>query len=159
MNTKTQEHFMQLALDQAQQAYASNEVPIGAIIVCQDQIIAQTHNTCEANKNALKHAEIKALEEATTNKNNWRLDDCDLYVTLEPCPMCLGALFQARIKKLYIGCFDPKRETASYCQSLKGMAQLKDNNHTLEIHSPLLESECSEVLRDFFKKRRNENGK
>lgn len=146
--------YMQAALEQAQKACDSGEVPIGAVIVSNNEIIAKAYNTCETDKSPLQHAELKALHQAAQSKNNWRLNDCDLYVTLEPCPMCLGALFQARIQNLFIGCFDHKRAASPHFPSLKGQAKLTDNNHNLEIHSGILESECSQILKDFFKSRR-----
>src|SRR3989339_1062763 len=103
------ELFMRLALIEAQKAYADNEIPIGVVVVKDGQVIASDYNTCEADHSALSHAELKALRAASKLQNNWRLSDCDLYVTLEPCPMCLGALFQTRIRTLIIGCFDHKR--------------------------------------------------
>lgn len=145
---------MQAALDQAQQASEQGEVPIGAVIVCDNTIIASSYNTCESTKNPLDHAELKTIRLATKTKNNWRLNDCDLYVTLEPCPMCLGALFQTRIKKLYIGCFDPKRTTSTLFPSLRNKTKLTDNNHHLHIVSGILEENCSQILKAFFKKRR-----
>jgi len=145
---------MQAALDMAHKSYQQGEVPIGAVIVCANQVISSASNTCESDKNALQHAEIKAIEQAANHKNNWRLSDCDLYVTLEPCPMCLGALFQARIQSLHIGCFDPKRNESSYVKSLQGLVKLTDNNHTLQITTGILQDECSQILKEFFKEKR-----
>jgi len=147
---------MQLALTKAHKALAHDEIPIGAVLVENDVVIAQAYNTCEKDKNPLSHAEIKIIQKASQNKENWRLNDCDLYVTLEPCPMCLGALFQARIKTLYIGCYDHKRldNDLSIFPSLKGKTEITDNNHTIKVVGGILETECSKLLKDFFKKKR-----
>ncbi|MFH1355733.1 MAG: nucleoside deaminase [bacterium] len=149
-------NHMQQALAQAQLAFAQDEVPIGAVVVRENNIITQAFNSCETDRNPLSHAEIKAIQEATKKTGNWRLTDCDLYVTLEPCPMCLGALFQARIRTLYIGCYDHKRldNNLSIFPSLKGKTQITDNNHTIKVVGGIMETECSELLKDFFKKKR-----
>ena len=155
---------MQLALAEADKARLENEVPIGAVIICDNQIVASAHNTCEADKNPLQHAEIKVLSLAAKNLGRWRLNDCTLYVTLEPCPMCLGALFQARIDKLVFGCADSKRTMApngknssqSFIPGLIGKAELIDNNHRLEITAGIKAKECSQILKDFFRQKRGQ---
>ncbi len=152
---------MSLALAQAKQAASLGEVPIGAIIVRGDQILAQTHNTREQTKNPLHHAEIQALEIAAKAQGDWRLNDCTLYVTLEPCPMCLGALFQARMDRLVFGCYDDKRESGFMAEkpiiaNLKGLTSLTSNNHTLSLTGGIRADECAKLLKDFFAERRQD---
>lgn len=151
MNHQT---YMKLALKEAKQAYQKQEIPIGAILVCHDKIIASAQNSCESDHSPLGHAELKVIKEATEKQGDWRLTDHTLYVTLEPCPMCLGALFQARLKTVVFGCPDTKREKSTAFPSLKGKTQLSDNNHNLEIIENVLQTECSQLLKDFFKERR-----
>lgn len=151
---------MSLALAQAKLAGSLGEVPIGAIIARGDQILAQTHNKREQTKNPLHHAEIQALEIAAKIQGDWRLNDCTLYVTLEPCPMCLGALFQARIGRLVFGCYDDKRESSFMAEktlipNLKGLESLTSNNHTLSMTGGIMADECAKLLKDFFAERRN----
>ncbi|MBF0106516.1 MAG: nucleoside deaminase [Deltaproteobacteria bacterium] len=148
--------YMTEALHLARQAAAKGEVPVGAVIICNNKMIAGEFNTCESDCNPVNHAEIKAIVGAAHAKKNWRLNDCALYVTIEPCPMCLGALFQARMGTVYFGCCDHKRETdrLSVFPSLKGQQTLRDNNHCLSIHGGILEDECADLLRGFFKKKR-----
>jgi tRNA(adenine34) deaminase len=165
--TAEQESLMREALSQAQLAASSNEIPVGAVLVREGQILARAHNTREADKNPLRHAEIKVIQDVATKRGDWRLNDCTLYVTLEPCPMCLGTLFQARVGKLIIGCFDEKRMTQGEANPRNAFPSLADklcdepliltsNNHNLEILGGLLRSEASELLKTFFKKRRQE---
>jgi tRNA(adenine34) deaminase len=151
------ENFMQMALDQAQKAFDQGETPIGCVIVENNHIIATAFNTREQDKSPLAHAEIKALLLATQTKDNWRLTDATVYVTLEPCPMCLGAILQARVKNLVFGCTDEKRQitTDTIFPSLKNKAKLTDNNHTLTITGGILAKETSQLIQDFFKKRRS----
>ena len=147
--------YMQRALDLAKQALAVNEVPIGAVIIKEGEVIAEAFNSCESDKSPLAHAEIKAMQLASQKLGNWRLNDCELYVTVEPCPMCLGAIIQARVTKLYIGCFVPKRiPKDSFFSSLKGLNEIFDNNHHLEIHGGTLEDECANLIKSFFKNKR-----
>lgn len=149
---------MQQALEEANLSATAGEIPIGAVLVKDGQIIARAHNTRETSFNPLHHAEILVLEEAGQKLGNWRLNDCTLYVTVEPCPMCLGALLQARVGKLVFGCSDPKRENPSpngyQFPSLKNENRVNGNNHTLEITGGILGTECANLLKDFFKKRR-----
>lgn len=164
-----QTKFMSSALDEARLAAAEGEVPVGAIIVLEQTVIARAHNTRERDKNPLWHAELKAIESAATIRGDWRLNDCDLYVTLEPCPMCLGALFQARVGRLFFGGFDEKRlaETTSpernAFPSLKNRLSgeipliLTSNNHALEVRGGILEAECADLLRAFFRARRRKS--
>ncbi|HYE12738.1 MAG TPA: tRNA adenosine(34) deaminase TadA [Patescibacteria group bacterium] len=145
------ELFMKKALEQACNALELDEVPVGAVIVRGDQIISTGHNLKETSKDPTAHAEILALRRASEALGGWRLSDCDMYVTLEPCAMCCGAIIQARIRKLYIGTMDPKGGAAGSKLNL-----LKDYgfNHKCEIEAGLLEEECSQILKDFFKSKR-----
>lgn len=156
------EQFMQQALREAQKAFEAGEVPIGAILVCKDQVIARAHNTREQDKSPLSHAEMKVLQDGARQRGDWRLRDCDVYVTLEPCPMCLGALFQARVKRLFVGAFDPKRNAKSDFLGLSALGQTTDgnlklssNNHNLEIIPRIFEKECVDILQNFFRKQRS----
>lgn len=139
--------YMQQALIEAEHAASKGEVPIGAVLVEDGEIIARAHNTREQSKNPLDHAEMLLLQQAGQQKGNWRLNDTTLYVTLEPCPMCLGALLQARVGRLVYGCVDPKREKKSM--------MIHGNNHCLKITGGVLEEACSLVLKNFFKLRRD----
>ena len=145
------EFFMKKALEQACNALELDEVPVGAIIVRGDQIISVGHNLKETTKDPTAHAEILALRRASEVLGGWRLIDCDMYVTLEPCAMCCGAIIQARIRKLYIGTMDPKGGAAGSKLNL-----LNDYgfNHKCEIEAGLLEEECSQILKSFFKLKR-----
>lgn len=157
-STETKLKFMSVALNEAHKAFDKNEVPIGAILVKDDVILARAHNLCESKSNPLKHAELQVIEKATTKLGNWRLNDCTLYVTLEPCPMCLGALFQARLGKVVFGCEDHKRarqqSSESVFLSLSNRSSLIDNNHKLQIEGAVCRDECAKLLKDFFKARR-----
>ena len=143
---------MSLALKEAVKAYAKNEVPIGAVIVKDGKIISRAHNEREIKQDSTLHAEISAIRKACHKTGYWRLNDCDMYVTLEPCPMCAGAIIQSRIRKLYIGAFDPKAGAAGSVIDLFGIEKF---NHKVEVHCGILQSECSDILKDFFKKLRN----
>lgn len=145
------EFFMKKAIEQACNALDLDEVPVGAVIVKENQIISFGHNLKETSKDPTDHAEILAIRMASQVLGGWRLSDCDMYVTLEPCAMCCGAIIQARIRKLYIGAMDPKGGAAGSKLNL-----LKDYgfNHKCEIESGLLEEECSQLLKRFFKSKR-----
>lgn len=142
--------FMQEAIVEARLAAEAGEVPIGAVLVCQDQIIARAHNTREESKNPLHHAEILVLEAGAKKIGDWRLEKTVLYVTLEPCPMCLGALLQARVSRLVYGCADPNRKD-SFFPSLEGKTEIAGNNHLLKIMGGVLQDECGRLLKEFFK--------
>lgn len=139
---------MKIALKEAQKAYSKEEVPIGVVIVKDEKIIAKAHNLKEINKNCLEHAEIRAIKKASKKLDSWRLTDCELYTTLEPCPMCAGAILQARIKKVYIGAMDEK---SGACGSILNLFKDYKFNHNVEIESGILEEECQKILKDFFK--------
>lgn len=146
----TQEHFMRLALKQAQVSRKNDEVPIGAVVVKNGEVIARAHNTRNASKNAVEHAELVAIARACAKLDDWRLTGCDLYVTLEPCVMCLGACYNARISNVYFGAYD---------LSGKGCVPLAEMightlNHELNICGGVLEKECSEILTEYFKDKR-----
>ena len=145
------EKFMKEALKEAQKAYDKEEVPIGAVIVKNDKIIARAHNLRETKKKAIAHAEILAIEKACKKLDAWRLEDCDLYVTLEPCAMCAGAIINARIKNLYIGTMDEKGGAVGSKINLLKDIKL---NHDVEVKSGILKEECSKILKDFFKELR-----
>lgn len=147
----TKDDFMREALKEAAKAAAINEVPIGAVIVRNNHIIGRGHNTRESQECVLGHAEINAIKEATKWVGDWRLTDCDIYVTIEPCPMCCGAIFQSRIRKIYFGAFDVK---AGACGSKFNLFDLEGLNHYAEVESGILEEACKTVLKDFFKKKR-----
>lgn len=150
---------MQFAIESAREAQALGEIPIGAVLVRENQILARAFNRREADKNPLHHAEMLVLEEAARNLGDWRLSATTLYVTLEPCPMCLGALLQARVPRLVFGCSDPKRapvvaDEAILFPPLPLKTVVRGNNHELEVVGGIESSVCSQILKDFFKLRR-----
>ena len=144
--------FMKIALKEAKKAYDKLEVPVGAVIVKDGKIIAKAHNQKETKFDTTKHAEILAIQKASKKLNSWRLIDCEMYVTLEPCPMCAGAIIQSRIKKVYFGVQDEKTGAVGSKLNL-----FKDFifNHNVEFESGILKSECQSLLQDFFKELRN----
>ena len=144
-------HFMREALRQAQKAYAADEVPVGAVVVREGKIIARAHNQVELLKDATAHAEMLALTQAEEAVRDWRLTDCDLYVTKEPCAMCAGALVHTRIRRVIFGCTDPAAGAAG---SVMNLLQMPPFNHRCEITSGVLQKECAAILQDFFRKRR-----
>ena len=146
------EKFMKEALKQAQKAYEQLEVPVGAVIVKDGKIIARAYNHKEQKQDTTNHAEILAIKKASKKLNSWRLLDCDMYVTLEPCSMCTGALIQSRIRKVYIGALDEK---TGACGSVLNLSEDYEFNHKLEIETGILKDECEELLKKFFKELRN----
>jgi tRNA(adenine34) deaminase len=152
-NNKENLRFMKLALEQAQIAEENGDVPIGAIIVYKDQIIGKAYNQREQLKDPTAHAEIIALTQAAAALQTWRLNGCTMYVTLEPCPMCAGALVLARMDRLVFGSDDPK---AGACGSLYDIVRDNRLNHRLEVTTGVLADECSKLLQDFFQKKRLE---
>lgn len=150
----THEKYMKEALKQAKKAYALGEVPIGCVIVYKDKIIGRGYNKRNTKKTTLAHAELVAIEKASKAMEDWRLEDCDMYVTLEPCQMCSGALVQARIKRVVIGTMNPKAGCAG---SILNLLQMEEFNHQVEIQSGVMESECTEILQEFFKELRKRN--
>src|SRR5438876_358659 len=147
------EAFMREALRQAQKAYAADEVPVGAVVVRAGRIIARACNQVELLKDATAHAEMLALTQAEAAMGDWRLLDCDLYVTKEPCAMCAGAIVHVRLRRLIFGCTDPRAGAAG---SVINLLQLPSLNHPCEITSGVLENECASILQDFFRKRRDQ---
>ena len=142
------EVYMNLALIEAEKAYKQGEVPIGAVIVKDGKILAKAHNTRNKSKNAVNHAEILAIEKACKRLKDWRLENAEIYVTLEPCPMCAGAIIQSRIKKVYIGAMDEK---TGACGSVLNLLSDYKFNHVVEVESGFLKEECEKMLKDFFK--------
>lgn len=145
---------MNLALEQAHLAYALGEVPVGAVIVKDNRVIAAAYNLRECQQNALAHAELLAIEKACEVLQTWRLTECDLYVTLEPCPMCSGAIINARIRRVIYGAYDKK---AGCCESLTNLFALPFN-HRPTVVGGVLELQSRELLKDFFKKLRLNKG-
>ncbi len=143
--------YMRMALEEAEKAKGKMEVPIGAVIVLNDEIIARAHNLRESKQSSTAHAELMAIEQACKKVGSWRLEDAVLYVTLEPCPMCSGAIILSRIKRVVYGASDPKAGCAGTFMNL-----LTDErfNHQCEVTSGLLEKECGEILTNFFKELR-----
>lgn len=147
------ELFMQEAIGQAVLAKEKKEVPIGAVIVFQGEVIATGYNVRETSQSTLSHAELIAIQRANKKIGSWRLEECTLYVTLEPCPMCAGAIVQSRIKRVVFGAFDPKAGCAG---SLMNLLYDDRFNHQAELESGILEEECSQLLTDFFRTLRME---
>ena len=152
MEFASDESYMREALKQAYKAQAADEVPCGAIIVRDGSIIARAWNQVEMLKDATAHAEMLAITQAEAAVGDWRLTDCDLYVTKEPCPMCAGAIVHARLRRVIFGCPDPKCGGAGGMITLLQMPQL---NHRCVITSGILQEECAGILRDFFRSRRS----
>jgi len=145
------DYFMREALRQARKAYDADEVPVGAIIVRAGKIIGRACNQVELLKDATAHAEMLALTQAEAAVGDWRLLDCDLYVTKEPCPMCAGAIVHVRLRRLIFGCADPRAGAAG---SVINLLQLPSLNHQCAISGGVLENECAAILQDFFRKKR-----
>ena len=147
-----EEKYMRAALKEAKKAYALGEVPIGCVLVADDKIIARGYNRRKTEKNTLAHAELTAIRKAGKKTGDWRLEQCTMYVTLEPCQMCAGAIVQARIPKVYIGTMNPKAGCAG---SLLNLLQFPAFNHQVEIESGILQDECAALLTGFFKEMRD----
>jgi len=150
----SEEKFMKEALKQAMKAYQLGEVPIGCVLVQDGRIIARGYNRRNTDKNTLAHAEITAINRASKKTGDWRLEDCALYVTLEPCQMCAGAIIQARIPEVYIGCMNPKAGCAG---SILNILEMPEFNHQSYVRRGVLEEECSAMLKKFFKELRVRN--
>ena len=151
----TDEEYMREAIALAEKAFELGEVPVGAVAVWDGKIVGRGMNLRETDKNALRHAEIMAIDEACKNLGGWRLWKCDLYVTLEPCPMCAGAIINSRVKRIIYGAKDPK---AGSCSSLTNLFEMP-YNHKPEVVSGILEEECSALLKSFFEKLREKRKK
>ncbi len=144
---KTDEYYMKKALQQAKKALALGEVPIGCVIVYKDQIIGRGYNRRNTDKTALSHAEITAIKKATRYMKDWRLEDCTLYVTLEPCQMCSGAIIQSRVTRVVMGCMNPK---AGCGGSILNLLEHPSFNHQVFVTRGVLKEECSAILKTFF---------
>jgi len=145
------EKFMKEALKEAQKAYGKLEIPVGAVIVKDNKILARAHNLKETKQSAIAHAEILAIQKANKKLNNWRLLDCDLYVTLEPCEMCMGAIIASRIKNVYIGTLDPKKEE-------KIDVEKYNEKYGMNIQFGIMQEESESILKDFFRNLRKNGG-
>ena len=146
-----QERFMKEALKEAKKAYDKLEVPVGCVIVKDGKIIARAHNLKESKKDTTKHAEILAIQKASKKLEAWRLLDCDMYVTLEPCSMCAGAIVNSRIRNLYIGTMDKKTGAAG---SVLNLFEDFTFNHKVTVQNGILKEQCEKILKDFFKELR-----
>lgn len=145
------EKFMKVAIAQAKKAYALGEVPIGCVIVYEGKIIGRGYNRRTIDKNTIAHAEMIAIKKASKKMDDWRLEDCTMYVTLEPCQMCSGAIVQSRMKKVVIGCMNPKAGCAG---SILNLLQMEEFNHQVELETGVLEEECSRMMTNFFRELR-----
>ena len=146
------QYFMREAVRQAQKACAAGEVPVGAVVVSAGKIIGRAYNQVELLKDATAHAEMLALTQAEAAVGDWRLTECDLYVTKEPCAMCAGALVHTRVRRVIFGCTDPAAGAAG---SVMNLLQMPSFNHRCEIASGVLQDECAAILQNFFRKRRD----
>ena len=151
---KMKEKYMKEALRQAKKAAEAGDVPIGCVIVYEDKIIARGYNKRNQQKSALGHAEIAAIRKASKKMGDWRLEECTMYVTLEPCPMCAGAIVQARIPEVVIGAMNPKAGCAG---SIINLLQMERLNHQVQMETGILQEECQKLLKDFFKELRRIN--
>lgn len=142
------EIYMKEALKEAKKAYKKLEVPVGAVIVKDGKIIARAHNLKETKKDTTKHAEIIAIQKASKKVESWRLIDCDMYITLEPCSMCMGAIINSRIRKIFIGTMDEK---TGACGSILNLNEDYTFNHKVEIELGIMKNECEDILKRFFR--------
>ena len=145
------EKYMKAAIRQAKKAYALDEVPIGCVIVQDDKIIARGYNRRNTEGNTLAHAELTAIRKASKKTGDWRLEDCTMYVTLEPCQMCAGAIVQSRIPRVVVGCMNPK---AGCTGSILNLLDIQAFNHQADLTTGVLEEECSQMMKSFFKELR-----
>ena len=144
-----QNKFMKSALKCAQKAFEEGEVPIGAVVVCDGKIISRGHNRRTKKQIATAHAEIEAIEKACKKLKSWRIPECELYVTLEPCPMCMGAMLNARIKKVYFGAYEAKGRSLTNELSVSNLV-----NHRIEVEGGIMKDECAQILSEFFSQMR-----
>ena len=149
--TDTDAKYMKEAIRQAKKAYAIGEVQIGCVIVRDGKIISRGYNRRTIDKNTLAHAELAAIKKASKKLDDWRLEGCTMYVTLEPCQMCAGALVQSRIDRVVVGCMNPKAGCAG---SILNLLQMPEFNHQVELETGVLEEECSQMMKDFFRELR-----
>lgn len=152
IDLSSDDFFMSQALRQAVRAYEEEEVPVGAVVVHRERIIARAYNQVETLKDATAHAEILAITQAEQALDDWRLNECDLYVTKEPCPMCAGALVNARVRRVIFGCHDARGGAAG---GLLNILQMPTLNHRCAITSGVREEECGRLLKNFFSEKRN----
>ena len=152
-NKRVKEEFMLVALDMAKKAFKKDEVPVGACVVKNGKVIAKAYNKREHGGTSVGHAEILSIIKASKKLKNFRLDECDLYVTLEPCPMCAGAIVNARIKNLFFGAYDPK---SGYAGSLYNTFEDQRLNHKVNVEGGILKEECAQLLKEFFKIKRQQ---
>lgn len=150
-NKKQDEKYMKEAIRQAKKAYALEEVPIGCVIVHKDKIIGRGYNRRIVDKNVLSHAELTAIRKACKKIDDWRLEECTMYVTLEPCQMCSGAIVQARIPRVVVGCMNPKAGCAG---SILNLLNMKEFNHQVDLTTGVLGEECSGMMKQFFRELR-----
>ncbi|MSS64957.1 nucleoside deaminase [Lachnospiraceae bacterium WCA-693-APC-MOT-I] len=153
IEAKPDTFYMKEAIRQAKKAYKIKEVPIGCVIVQGDKIIARGYNKRNTKKNTLAHAELLAINKASKAIGDWRLEDCTMYITLEPCQMCAGAIVQSRMKRVVIGSMNPKAGCAG---SIINLLEMKEFNHQVELEIGVLEKECTELLQQFFRELREE---
>ena len=146
------EKYMNIALEEAYKSYEKGDVPVGAVVVYKNEIIARAHNCKEQNKNAVEHAEVLAISQACQKLNTWHLEECTIYVTLEPCLMCAGALIQSRIGKLV---FATENEKFGYVGSISNVLNNKSNNHHPIIINGICKEKSQKLLKEFFKDKRN----
>lgn len=152
---ETDSGFMREALRQAEKAFKAEEVPIGAVVVQNDRVIARAYNQVEVLKDATAHAEMLAITQAEAAVGDWRLNDCDLYVTKEPCPMCAGAIVHVRLRRVIFGCPDERGGAAG---GVMNLLQVPTLNHRAEITAGVLQNECAALLQSFFRARRGSAG-
>jgi tRNA(adenine34) deaminase len=150
------EKYMKEAIRQAKKAYAIGEVPIGCVIVYEDKVIGRGYNRRTIDKNTLSHAELNAIRKASKKMGDWRLEGCTMYVTLEPCQMCSGAIVQSRMSRVVVGCMNPKAGCAG---SVLNLLNMEGFNHQVELTTGVLEEECSQMMKTFFKELRESKKK
>ena len=150
------EKYMKEAIRQAKKAYAIGEVPIGCVIVYEDKVIGRGYNRRTIDKNTLSHAELNAIRKASKKMGDWRLEGCTMYVTLEPCQMCSGAIVQSRMSRVVVGCMNPKAGCAG---SILNLLQMEEFNHQVDLTTGVLEEECSQMMKTFFKELRESKKK
>ena len=148
---KIDEKYMRQAIRQAKKAYELDETPIGCVIVREGKVIGRGYNRRNTDKNPLAHAEITAIRKASRKLGDWRLEECTLYVTLEPCQMCAGAIVQSRVARVVVGCMNPKAGCAG---SILNLLDMKEFNHQVQLETGVMEEECSALMKEFFKELR-----
>jgi tRNA(adenine34) deaminase len=146
-----EEKYMKIALKEAKKAYNKDEIPVGAVIIKNGEVVAKAYNLKETKQDTTNHAEILAIKKASKKLGTWRLTDCEMYVTLEPCSMCAGALIQSRIKKVYIGAMDYK---TGACGSILNLLEDYPCNHKVEVQTGVMQEECEQIIKNFFKELR-----